>query len=300
MRSLIARRGPVASPPAHDPAPSIWSYRFQRLWLTPLFRSLLRIGLPAFLLILGVGWYLSDPANWRGVTDQVAELRREIENRPEFRVNLMTIDGASPQLSEDLRAILALDLPVSSFDLDLEGLRNRLEGFPAVARARIRIEPGGYLIATIEERVPVIIWQTRAEPVLLDAAGQFVARLSERELPTPLPMIAGEGADRAVDEALALMDAAASLGDGMHGLVRMGERRWDVVLRNGCRILLPARDPLTALDRVMALNDAQDVLERDIQRIDMRNPQRPNIQLSPHALTELRRMRGIDIGDGNG
>lgn len=298
MRPLIARRGPVLPP--RDPAPSIWSYRFQRLWLTPIFRSFLRVGLPAFAVIMAVGWYMSDPANWRAVTDQVSEVRREIENRPEFRVNLMNIDGASPQLAEELRGVLALDLPVSSFDLDLDAMRATLEEVPAVDRAELRIQSGGYLAVTIEERQPVIIWQTRVEPVLLDAEGNYVASVAERELIAPLPMIAGDGADLAVEEALALIEAAAPLGERLHGLVRMGERRWDVVLRDGRRILLPAEDAQTALDRVLALDDAQDVLGRDVVRIDMRNPARPSLQLSPHALTELRRMRGIEIGDGNG
>ncbi|MBF9049531.1 FtsQ-type POTRA domain-containing protein [Roseobacter sp. HKCCD9010] len=298
MRPLIARRGPVLPP--RDPAPSIWSYRFQRLWLTPIFRSFLRVGLPAFAVIMAVGWYMSEPANWRAVTDQVSEVRREIENRPEFRVNLMNIDGASPQLAEELRGVLALDLPVSSFDLDLDAMRTTLEEVPAVDRAELRIQSGGYLAVTIEERQPVIIWQTRVEPVLLDAEGNYVASVAERELIAPLPMIAGEGADLAVEEALALIEAAAPLGERLHGLVRMGERRWDVVLRDGRRILLPAEDAQTALDRVLALDDAQDVLGRDVVRIDMRNPARPSLQLSPHALTELRRMRGIEIGDGNG
>ncbi|MEQ8256181.1 MAG: cell division protein FtsQ, partial [Roseovarius confluentis] len=32
--------------PKADPAPSRWSYRYQRLMLTPLFRKLLRVGVP--------------------------------------------------------------------------------------------------------------------------------------------------------------------------------------------------------------------------------------------------------------
>ncbi len=299
MRPLIARRGPVPLPP-RDPAPSIWSYRFQRLWLTPLFRRLMRVGLPAFAVVLVIGWYFSDPAHWRGVTDQMAEMRREIENRPEFRVNLMNVRGASPQLAQEVRQTLALDLPLSSFDLDLDQLRETVEELPAVARAELRILSGGYLAVEVEERVPVLIWQTRAAPVLLDADGQFVAPLAHRQLPGPLPQVAGEGADAAVPEALALLEAAAPLGDRLRGLVRMGERRWDVVLRDGRRILLPSDDPIAALDRVLALDEAQDLLGRDVIRVDMRNPARPNVQLSPAALAELRRMRGLDQGDGNG
>jgi hypothetical protein len=38
-----------------DPAPSLLSYRMQRLWLTPLFRALVRVGLPTFSIV-GLGW----------------------------------------------------------------------------------------------------------------------------------------------------------------------------------------------------------------------------------------------------
>ena len=57
MRQIIRRRGDVP----RDPAPSRWSYRAQRLWLTPLFRSVLRVGVPSFLIAGAVGLYASDP-----------------------------------------------------------------------------------------------------------------------------------------------------------------------------------------------------------------------------------------------
>lgn len=297
MRSLTDRRGQDTAP--RDPAPSIWSYRFQRLWLTPVFRQLMRVGVPVFALIMAAGWYLSDPANLRALTDTVAEVRREIENRPEFRVTLLGIDGAGPQLTEDIRAALNLDLPVSSFDLDLEEMRQRVEALAPVRRAAVRIRSGGYLAVSVTERVPVAIWQTRTGAVLLDGEGAFVADLRDRALSRPLPMIAGEGADLAVAEALDLIAGAAPLGPRMRGLVRMGERRWDLVLDDDRRIQLPAENPMEALDRVLALNDAQDILSRDVLRVDMRNPARPTVQLTPDALSELRRLRDIEHQNGD-
>ena len=50
MQSL-GRALPRADGPRRDPAPSRWQYRMQRLWLTPLFRVLFRVGLP--LLVVG-------------------------------------------------------------------------------------------------------------------------------------------------------------------------------------------------------------------------------------------------------
>jgi cell division protein FtsQ len=68
----------------------------QRLWLTPLFRALLRIGLPAFVVIAALLWYATDEQKVQALVDQVAEIRREIEDRPEFRINVLSIEGASP------------------------------------------------------------------------------------------------------------------------------------------------------------------------------------------------------------
>lgn len=305
MRPLIARRGPVGAPPtprgmrsalqpARDPAPSIWSYRVQRLWLTPLFHKLLRVGLPSFVVVFGTGLFFADDTRREAIRDGVQEIRREIEDRPEFRVNVMGVEGASDAVIEDIRGALALDLPMSSFDLDLAALRARVEALPAVASADLRIQSGGYLAVRVTERVPVLIWQTREGMVLLDAEGHFVAGLDDRPLDVSLPAVAGDGADRVVGEALALHAAAASLGDQLRGLVRLGERRWDVVLTDGRRILLPADRPLQALDRALALDDVSDILARDVLRIDLRNPDRLTVQLTEPALEELRRLRALE------
>jgi cell division protein FtsQ len=96
MPHATADRPPATRPAApHDPAPSRLTYRAQRLWLTPGFRALLRRGLPAFVVIAALlCWYATDPRRCRPA-DQVAEIRREIEDRPEFRVNILSIEGGS-------------------------------------------------------------------------------------------------------------------------------------------------------------------------------------------------------------
>lgn len=299
MRPLIIRRG---SDIPRDPAPSRWAYRVQRLWLTPVFRSLLRVGLPAFVIVGALGFYVSDPANIRHLQDGVSDLRRSIEDRPEFRVNLMSVNGASPVLAEEIRSTLAMDFPVSSFDIDMPALRQRIEDIRAVERAEVRVRSGGELSINITERSPAMIWQAREGLWVIDAGGERVAPLMARPRLTYLPVISGDGANEAAAEAMALLAVAEPLGERLRGLVRMGERRWDVVLENGPRILLPADNPVPALERVLALDDAQELLERDVLRVDMRDGDRTVLQLSPQALAELRRMRDLDatMGERNG
>ena len=66
----------------------------------------------------------------------------------------------------------------------------------------------------------------------------------------------------------------------------MGERRWDVVLDRDQRILLPTEQPMRALERVIALEGAQDILTRDVARVDMRLARRPTVQMTNEAAEE--------------
>ena len=281
-------------PLRRDPAPSRWAYRMQRLWLTPMFRVLCRVGLPGVVLASLTGLVLMDQGRRDAITGVFSHLTEQFQARPEFRVNLMSVEGASPELADAVRARLGVKLPMSSFDLDLLALRAKAEAMDAVAAAELRVRSGGVLQVTITEREPMLVWRKDdARIEMLDAQGHRVAALAERADRPDLPLIAGEGADAAAAEALALIDAAGPLLPRMRGLVRMGERRWDMVLDRDQRILLPAESPVQALEALLALNTADDLLARDLTAIDLRDPARLVLRLSPHALIEARRARGI-------
>lgn len=283
MRSLI-RKKPIAGRP--DPAPSRWSWRMQRLMLTPGIRLALRAGVP-FCITLALGtWYLSDEARRGAIETAVAEARASIETRPEFMVNLMAVDGAKDELASYIRETLPLDFPVSSFDLDLDAMRAKVTEISAVKTASVRIRPGGVLQIDIEPRKAVALWRNEDGLALVDENGIYVAAATSRYARPDLPLIAGEGADKHVAEALDLIQAAAPLGERLRGLVRMGERRWDVVLDRDQRILLPSEEPQRALERVLALESAQDILTRDVARVDMRLARRPTVQMTNEAAEE--------------
>ena len=121
-----------------------------------------------------------------------------------------------------------------------------------------------------------------------------MARVLTRADRPDLPVITGEGANLATAEALEIMAAAEPVVDRVRGLVRVSDRRWDLVLDRDQRILLPAHEPVRALERLLALDKAEDLLNRDILSVDLRNPHRSTLRLAPNALRELRRAQGIE------
>jgi cell division protein FtsQ len=283
--------------PKRDPAPSKFSYRIQRLWLTPLFRAILKVGIPIGIMAAAGSWYLSDTTRLDAMQASITDMRESIEQRPEFMVKLMRIDNVSEEVAEDIREVTAVDFPISSFDLDLATMRTRIEELDAVARAELVVRKGGILDVDVVERVPAIVWRGREALELLDVTGHRVAPLESRAMRPDLPLIAGDGADEMVPEAMALFAAAQPIAKRVRGLLRVGARRWDIVLERNQRIMLPEKDPIRALDRVLALHEINDLLSRDAEIIDMRDGRRPTLRLSARAMETLREMTDTSAGD---
>lgn len=284
------------NPHRFDPAPSRWAYRFERLWLTPLFRVFVRTGLPLLLIMAVLAIYLSDQSRRDALVGNYLSVKHSIEQRPEFMVKLMAIEGASTEVSEDMREIMGLDFPISSFDLNLEEMRKRVMELDAVADARLQIRAGGILHFDVTQREPAVVWRQGDRVEVLDPFGKRVGPLESRSERPDLPLIAGTGADLATVEARRLFAVAGPVHDRIRGLVRVGERRWDIVLDGGQKIMLPPTGAVAALERVMARVQMQDLLDRDLQVIDMRNPDRPTIRMTTEVMAEIKENRAAIAG----
>lgn len=282
-----------------DPAPTLWQYRMQRLWLTPVFRRLFRFGGPVALVGLVAMGVLSSDTRRAAIAESFAQMRHAFEQRPEFRVSLLSVDGASRDLSDAVRAKLDIRLPQSSFDLDMAALKAKAEGLDAVASAEVRVRSGGVLQVMLKERDPVVVWRKDTGLELLDATGHRVARLLARVDRADLPLVAGDGADAALPEALQILDASAPIAARLRGLVRVGERRWDLILDRDQVIRLPEDHPVAAVERLLALDQAEKLLDRDILSIDLRNQDRPALRLAPFAMNEVRAAQGLAPSAGN-
>lgn len=280
--------------PRRDPAPSRWGYRYQRLMLTPGFRKLVKVGLPVLVVGGLIGGWVAQDANRQMLTDAYADMKRQIQQREEFMVKLMAVDGADDRLSADIRTVLPVEFPISSFDLDLEDMRQTVAALPAVADASLRVRPGGTLQVTVTQRQPVAVFRGPDGLKLLDADGVLIRGLMARGDRADLPLITGDGAREALAEGLEIYAVAGPLTPRLRGVMRMGERRWDVVLDNGQRILLPTDNPVQNFERVVAMDQAQDLLSRDVSVVDMRHGARPTVRLNEQALASVRQTRATD------
>ena len=133
--------------------------------------------------------------------------------------------------------------------------------------------------------------------MLLDATGVEVDEVFSRSQRLDLPLLVGEGADRKVQEALTLLLETKNLLVRVRGLVRIGQRRWDVILDRNQVIKLPEKNPIRAMKKVVSLHEGRQLLDRDILYLDFRNINRPVLGLTDEMSNELRGIRNFVRGE---
>ena len=257
----------------------------------------MNFGLPMLAGVLAA-WTVMAEYDMRGRALALVDQAREaIVDRPQFTITGIDVPDVSRDLAEQIRVAAFVRLPASSLELDVNAVRERVEALDAVERARVRALPSGMLEIRAVERVPVVVWRSAEGLELLDQNGVRVAEVDSRLRRPDLPLIAGEDAEGHVPEALAVLAAARPIGERVRGLVRVGARRWDLVLDRGQVVKLPEEAPVAALERVMALDRTEQLMKRDVTVVDVRDPERPMLRMTEHAVKELSRLKAMVAGE---
>lgn len=271
-----------------DPAPSRVAYRIMRLLLIPRLRLIFTLGFPSLLIFCATLGLFININVWENISAIKKDLKLAFVERPEFMIKVASIDGSSDELANEIREILPLDFPVSYFDLDIKYLHKVVNEIPAVASAAIKISVGGVLQINVTEKSPAFIWRKGNVMSVIDETGSFIRIANSRVDYPKLPLVVGEAADLAVSEISSLMQANEYFKDHVRAFIRVGERRWDLILENNVRIMLPQREFLAAFDRLMLMNEAGSLLSGRLSNIDMRLVVRPTVRVDTVSVDPLK------------
>ena len=270
-----------------DPAPSIISYRLMRLMLIPRLRLILTLGIPSLVIICGTLVLLLNINLHENIEALKKDLKHALVERPEFMIKVASVDGASDELAHEIREIMPLDFPVSYFDLDIKYLHKVLNDIPAVASAAIKVTVSGVLQINISERIPAFIWRKDDVISVIDEKGEFI-RLATSRLDYPeLPLVIGEAANLSIADISSLMEDNQYFLEQVRAFVRVGERRWDLVLDNNLRIMLPQTEFLAAFDRLMLMSQSGSLFSNQLSSIDMRLVERPTVRVGAVSMDPL-------------
>lgn len=253
-------------------------------------RRLLRrygVAASALLVAAGVAWSATTGGlvaqGWASVRGGTYDLTAALG----FRVEEVLISG---RRSVDSAVVLyALGVrrgdPILAFDPD--AARVALEAIPWVEHATVERRLPDTIYVRVDERRPMALWQNGGTFKLVDPDGTELPVEAVAAFPE-VPMIVGPDAPKAAMDLLPLLAARPTVGGHVASMVRVGGRRWDLHMDSGIVVRLPEADVAAALDRLVALEESDRLLDRDVLALDLRIPDRIAIETSPAAAARTR------------
>lgn len=270
----------------NDTASSIARYgRLLERWSWLLGARLPRgIGTVAFVLLIAasVGYGAIKGDHVPEFVEAFKSARDGIANQAGFRVTSVAVTGGVHLSRDEVLAAAGITGSTSLLFLDVEDARDRLKANPWIADANVlKLYPGELQIG-IKERGAFALWQKDGRVSVIAADGTVLDTVVSPGM-SRLPLVVGAGAQAQAKAFLTLLDAHAALRDQVRAAILVGERRWNLRLKNGIDVQLPETGVEAALARLVDLDRQKNLTSRDIVTIDLRLADRVTVRLSDAA-----------------
>jgi cell division protein FtsQ len=242
------------------------------------------VGLAATVLVIAAGlvYGVIKGDHVPAIVAAFEDARDQAANTAGFRIVSLSLTGNRHVSREEALAISGVTGRTSLLFLDVERTRERLKSNPWIADATVlKLFPGELQIG-ITERAPFALWQKEGRVFVIAKDGTVLEPYVSPNL-VQLPLVVGRGAESRAREFLTLIDRHPDIRDQVRASILVGERRWNLKLRNGLDVRLPEAEVASALERLVALDREVKLISRDIAAIDLRLPDRVTVRLSPAA-----------------
>jgi cell division protein FtsQ len=240
------------------------------------------ISMTALLLVGSCGFGIVKGGHLQDVITAVSDARNALANSAGFRITSVVINGRKQLSQDEILAIGGVSGRSSLLFLDADGVRDRLKANPWIADATVLKLYPGQLMIDVTERKAFALWQQGGRlSVIADDGAVLEPYVSRRFL--SLPLVVGTGAETQARDFLALLSRYPQVNSVTKAAIFVGERRWNLRLKDGLDIRLPEQDVGNALAALSRLDKEDKLFSKDIVAVDMRLPDRLVVQLSDDA-----------------
>jgi cell division protein FtsQ len=223
------------------------------------FDALLNLNVPrgagasaaALLLVASTCYGVIKGGHAPAIAEQIQDICDSAANSVGFRISEIALAGEHEVSREDILSLAGVTGRSSLLFLDAAQTRIRLLTNPWIAQAAVLKLYPGRLRIEIKERKAFALWQKDGRISLIAADGTMLETYVPQRFAS-LPLV-------------------------------VAERRWNLHLKGGVVVLLPEREPAQALTILVDLDRDKKLLSRDIVAVDLRLPDRVNVQQSNAA-----------------
>ncbi len=210
------------------------------------------------------------------------DARNAAANAAGFRIAEVAINGRKQLTQDEILAIGSVTGRSSLLFLDAATVRDKLKANPWIADANVLKLYPNRLQIDVTERKAFAVWQQDGRLQIIADDGAVLESYIARRF-TGLPLVVGKGAETHAKDFLALLDRYPQVRSVTKAAIYVGERRWNLRLKDGLDIRLPENDIGNALALLSKLDNETKLFSRDIVAVDLRLPDRVTVRLSEEA-----------------
>ena len=244
------------------------------------------VGLLVTLVGTGVWWSFTSDGLARGMEKakwdmiaRTAQLGLRVED-------ILVVGRVETPREELLEAVhLSRGAPILAFDI--EAARQRVEALPWIRSARVERMLPDTILLNVEERQPLALWQHQGQFALIDHEGVVILR-DGLERFSDLIVVVGKEAPVHAAALLKTLGNEPELLPLVEAAVWVGGRRWNIRLAGDIDVRLPEKNAKSAWTRLAEYERAHRVLERDVQVLDLRLPDRLIVRKAPSVAPRVK------------
>lgn len=241
-------------------------------------------------LIITAGVVCVSPVG-KKIKNQVSSFSFDCLQRAHFTLERVVVEGHVRTQLADVNNQLNLKQGMKIFDVDLEKEKEAVLSLPWVKTVRIERHLPTQILISITEKKPIAVWQNKKTYWPIDEEGHPI--LDDKTVLKNLLLVVGEDAPEHTPELIRLLEKYPEIGQLTRSAVRVGKRRWNLYLNDaeqGLEIRLPETDVVSALERLRNFKEEGDILNRQLQVIDLKLPDR--LIVKSNAVIEEREKNG--------
>jgi cell division protein FtsQ len=236
----------------------------------------------ALMLLGSAGFGIVKGGHLEELALAASDTRNALANSAGFRITAVAINGRRQLTQDEVLAIGGVNGRSSLLFLDAAAVRDRLKANPWIGEATVLKLYPGQLQIDIVERSAFALWQRDGRLSVISDDGAVLEPYVSRRFVT-LPLVVGRGAETRARDFLALLARYPQVREATKAAILVGERRWNLRLKDGLDIRLPENDVGNALAALSKMDKEDRLFSRDIVAVDMRLPDRLTVQLSEDA-----------------
>ena len=225
-------------------------------------------------LIGGGAWLFTSPYG-SIMLEKGKKVVAMIQDKSNLKLDQVNVEGRIRTKIEDINAAVQVEQGMPIFDVDLNAQKEKIKQLPWVEDVLIERRLPNQLLIRLKEKTPIAIWQNHKKYWPIDAEGKTIA--DDKTVISNVLLVVGEDAPQHAPQLIKELNKYPVIAKRVLSATRVGKRRWDLYLNdveNGLVVRLPETDIASALKRLQEFHETGQILERDLNVIDLKLPDR--------------------------